>query len=130
MILTLRTDNPIAEIGIYDKDGKKLQYYTWQTDRNLAKELLAALIEQLKSVNATFASLTGVVVYQGPGSFTGLRIGITTANTIAYAQKIPIVGAQNDDWINAGLSRLGKDENDRVVLPHYGAEANISTPKR
>lgn len=130
MILTLRTDNPVAEVGLYNLDGKQLLYHTWPAERRLAKELLVTLLDQFKKAVIGFDDLTGVVVFEGPGSFTGLRIGITTANTIAYGQDIPIVGTRGDNWIQTGLERLAKGEADRIVLPHYGAEANISTQKR
>lgn len=130
MILAIKTDNPTVEIYIYSPEGKQLLKHIWQADRRLAKELLGVLIEQLGRVDADFSGLTGLVVYQGPGSFTGLRIGITVANAIAYGQNIPIVGTQGNDWQQTGLERLQNGQNDRIVLPHYGAEANISTPKK
>lgn len=130
MILVLRTDNQTAEIYIYSPAGEQLRVYKWQADRRLAKELLGEIIKQLGSVAANLSKLTGVVVYQGPGSFTGLRIGITTANAIAYGQSIPIVGERGDDWQQSGIKRLQSGQDDRIVLPHYGAEANISTPKK
>ena len=130
MILALRTDNPTTEIYFYEPGGKKLHEYVWQADRQLAKDLLKVLVEQLAKVKAGFSDLTGIIVFEGPGSFTGLRIGITVANTIAYAQEIPIVGTKGEDWIKSGLDRLVKGETDKIALPHYGAEANISKPKR
>lgn len=130
MFLALRTDNPTAEVYLLDSTGKELHKHVWEANRQLARDLLSVLVDQLKVAKAGFADLTGVVVYLGPGSFTGLRIGITVANTIAYAQNIPIVGAQGDDWLKLGVQRLAKNQNDRIVLPHYGAEANISTPKK
>ena len=129
MILALKTDNPVAEISFYSPKGEKIHHYSWQADRQLAQTLMQVLTELMDVVQADFSALTGVVVYKGPGSFTGLRIGITVANTIAYAQNIPIVGALGDNWVNDGLNRLVKLESDRIVLPHYGAEANISKPK-
>ena len=129
MFITIRTDNPEAEIGLYD--GKnQLSYHKWQADRKLAKELLATIRDELKKQSADWSDITGVVAYEGPGSFTGLRIGITVADSIAYGNNIPIVGAQGDDWISAGLARLIAGETDRLVLPHYGAEANITLPKK
>ncbi len=130
MILALRTDKPQVEIKLYEAGGKLLHEYSWQADRTLARDLLKVLIEQLKAAGGDFSSLKGVVVYEGPGSFTGLRIGLTVANTIAYAQDIPIVGAKDEDWVAAGISRLDGGESDRIVLPHYGAEANISVQKK
>ena len=129
MFLTLRTDNPEAEIGLYDGE-KQLSYHKWLADRKLAKELLGVIRDELKKQNADWKDISGVIAYQGPGSFTGLRIGLTVANTIAYGQDIPIVAAQGDDWIATGLKRLAAKETDRMVLPHYGAEANITMPKK
>lgn len=129
MILSLRTDAPIAEIGLHS-DDRQLSYYTWQADRQLAKDLLRVIREQLQAQHADWSDIGGIVIYQGPGSFTGLRIGITVANTLAYGQTIPIVAAKNDNWLDTGLAKLRAGQNDRLVLPHYGSEAHITLPKK
>lgn len=129
MIVTIKTDNPIAEIGLF-KDGKRLNYYTWEANRNLAKELLQTIQDLLQAEKADWKDVSGVVVFKGPGSFTGLRIGITTANALAYGRSVPIVGELGEDWLQAGIERVAAGENDRIVLPHYGAEAHITPPKK
>ena len=129
MILTLRTDNPDAEIGLYN-GSEQLSYHKWHADRSLAKDLLKVIHEQLATQKADWSDLRGIVVYQGPGSFTGLRIGLTVANTLAYGQGVPIVAAEGEHWLDAGLARLQKGEDDKLALPHYGAEAHITLPKR
>ena len=129
MVLALRTDKPDTEVYVYD-NGKQVLAHTWHADRQLANQLLRVLRDQLAKVGVDFAAITGVVVFQGPGSFTGLRIGITVANSLAYGVGAPIVAARGDDWLANGLSRLQKGETDRLALPHYGAEANISKPKK
>jgi len=125
MFLTLRTDNPEAEVGLYTGETQ-ISYYKWRADRRLATELLGVIRDELKKQNADWKDITGVVVYKGPGSFTGLRIGITVADSIAYGNGVPIVGALGDDWIVTGTQRLVAGETDTLVLPHYGAEANIT----
>lgn len=129
MILTIRTDSPDAEIGLY-KDEKQIIYHKWHADRTLARDLLKVIHEQLQKADADWPDVSGVIVYEGPGSFTGLRIGITVANTLAYGQDIPIIAASGKDWLATGLARLRQKENDKIVLPHYGAEANITPPKK
>jgi tRNA threonylcarbamoyladenosine biosynthesis protein TsaB len=129
MIVTIKTDNPIAEIGLF-KDGKRLNYYTWEANRNLAKELLQTIQDLLQAEKADWKDVTGVVAFKGPGSFTGLRIGITTANALAYGRNVPIIGELGEDWLQAGIERVSAGENDRIVLPHYGAEAHITPPKK
>lgn len=129
MFLTIRTDNPEAEIGIF-KGHAQLSYRKWEANRQLAKELLAVIRDELQKCGAEWKDVAGVVVYEGPGSFTGLRIGITVADSISYGNTVPIVGAQGEDWIATGLKRLAAGENDKLVLPHYGAEANITISKK
>jgi hypothetical protein len=51
------------------------------------------------------------------------------ANTIAYAESIPIVGESGNEWVAAGLARLAKKQNDRQVIPEYGSAPNITKPK-
>jgi hypothetical protein len=74
--------------------------------------------------------LSGLIVFTGPGSFTGLRIGVTTLNAIAYAEDISVVGVGGENWLEKGVKRLQNGENDKIVTPNYGAEPNISKPKK
>lgn len=130
MILTIRTDKPEAEVGFYNLNGQELKYHTWYAHRELSNTLLSTIRDQLASQHKMFEDLSGIVVFQGPGSFTGLRIGITVGNTLAYGLAIPIVGAKGDEWQQNGLQALHKNHNDHIVLPEYGAEAHITKPKK
>lgn len=130
MILALRTDSPTAQLALYNQDGTKLAAREWLAERRLAHELLGVLENFLAEHDATWNDLTGLVVYTGPGSFTGLRIGITVMNTIAYGQSIPIVGVTGDSWSETGASRLQAGENDHMVMPEYGAPARITQPRK
>ena len=129
MFVTLRTDNPDTEIGLYS-GITQLSYFTWHADRQLAHELLKMLHVQLQKQQADWPDIKGIVVFEGPGSFTGLRIGITVADTIAYGLGVPVIAAKGEEWLAAGLARLVKGEDDKLALPHYGAEANITMPKK
>lgn len=129
MYLAIRTDSPEAELYLYDGEHK-VAHELWQADRRLALELLSHLEEFLRTNGKSFTDLTGLLVFRGPGSFTGLRIGITVMNTIAYAQNIPIVGTNGVDWLDDGIPYLQNEENHQVVLPEYGAEARITKPKK
>ncbi|HKX24146.1 MAG TPA: tRNA (adenosine(37)-N6)-threonylcarbamoyltransferase complex dimerization subunit type 1 TsaB [Candidatus Saccharimonadales bacterium] len=131
VVLTIRTDKPEAEVGVYGAEGKQLTYNVWLAHRELSKTLHSVIRDELKKNNAELSDLGGIVVYQGPGSFTGLRIGITVANALAHELKIPIVGAaQEDKWLERGLSRLADGDNDQLVMPEYGGEANITLQKK
>jgi tRNA threonylcarbamoyladenosine biosynthesis protein TsaB len=85
IILTIRTDNPEAELGIYD-GSKQLAYKTWHAHRALAETLHAAIRDELQQSQLDLKKVQGIVAYKGPGSFTGLRIGLTVANAISYGE--------------------------------------------
>jgi len=130
MILAIRTDSPTVYFKLFSKDGDEVGEQEWLAERRLARELLSALENFLEKNGADWEALTGLVVHAGPGSFTGLRIGITVMNTIAYAQELPIVGVTGDDWGRKGIDRLFNGENDQMVLPEYGAPARITSPRK
>jgi tRNA threonylcarbamoyladenosine biosynthesis protein TsaB len=129
LALTIRTDNPEAEIGLYE-DGKKLAYDSWHAHRELSATLLSRIEDLLKGQDKTLKDLNGVVCFQGPGSFTGLRIGLTVADTLVYGLSLPIVAAMEEGWIQTGLERLQAGEDDRIALPHYGAPVHITQQKK
>jgi tRNA threonylcarbamoyladenosine biosynthesis protein TsaB len=128
IILTLRTDNPKAEIGLFN-DEAQLAYETWEAQRELAATLHAKIKALLEGQGKAYSDVEGLVCYEGPGSFTGLRIGITVADAFAYSFSKPIVAAGGDDWAQAGIKRLLAGENDRIALPNYGAPAHVTQPR-
>lgn len=128
LILTIRTNKPEAELGLFE-DDKQLTYETWQAHRELSDTIHLKIEEVLKSQQKSLSDLDGLVAYLGPGSFTGLRIGLSVANALADGLHSPIVGAQTDDWVKLGCKRLQNGENDRVALPEYGAPVHITPQK-
>jgi tRNA threonylcarbamoyladenosine biosynthesis protein TsaB len=129
IILTLRTDKPEAEIGIYDGE-KQLAYEAWQAHRELAETIHKKIAEVLNKLSIPLEDVEGILCFKGPGSFTGLRIGLTVANALAYAQNIPVVARQDPGWLEQGIKDLLAGQNDKIALPEYGAPAHITTPKK
>jgi tRNA threonylcarbamoyladenosine biosynthesis protein TsaB len=86
--------------------------------------------ELLKNDNKKMDDIEGIVVFKGPGSFTGLRIGITVANALAYSLTVPVVASEDPQWLEAGLARLQANENETVAMPEYGALPHITPQKR
>jgi tRNA threonylcarbamoyladenosine biosynthesis protein TsaB len=128
MILLLDTATPICKLTLIDGDWRYDDQ--WQADRQLARGLLKYLQEQLEKNGKTFADITAIGALRGPGSFTGLRIGLTVLNTIADAQAVPIVGADGDAWQENAIARLQQGENDQIVLPLYSSDARITKPRK
>lgn len=129
IILTIRTEKPDAEIGLYD-DERQLAYETWQAHRALAETLHQKIEALLTGQGKTWADLGGIVCFQGPGSFTGLRIGLTVGNALSYSYRLPVVATQDPRWLETGIQRLLTGETDELALPFYGADAHITPPKK
>jgi tRNA threonylcarbamoyladenosine biosynthesis protein TsaB len=128
-ILILRTDKPEAEIYIYDGD-KKFAEIRWEAHLKLAETLNSKIEEILNKSSISYGDLDGVVIYKGPGSFTGLRIGMSVANAIAYAQDIPVVAKTGEDWIKESIKDLQAGKFDKIATPEYGSPAYTTKPKK
>lgn len=133
MILGLRTDTTVAEIVLLDTArGKQLALVRHELGRTMSRELLGCIETLLVEKGLDWTDVQGVMAYKGPGSFTGLRIGVTVANTLAYALGVPLVGVEADSepWTAAAFARIQAGENDGLVGPHYGAPAHITKPRK
>lgn len=128
MILFLDTSTPLCRLTLVD--GEWRYDDEWQADRELARGLLGYLRDHLQKNGKTFSDITGIGVFKGPGSFTGLRIGLTVLNTLADAEGIPIVGTTGGDWQQEARDRLDRGENEKIVLPLYGSQAHITKPRK
>ena len=129
MILTLRTDKPEAELGLYD-DATQVAYVVWPAHRQLAETIHAKIKDLLDAQDKGLDTIEGVVAFQGPGSFTGLRIGLAVANALAYGLAVPIVGAQGAEWAAHGIARIMAGETEGQVVPFYGAVVHITPQKK
>ena len=121
MILLLDTSSAICKLTFID--GEWCWHDEWQADRDLAKGLLGYLDKKLNDNGRDWAGVAALGVFEGPGSFTGLRIGITVMNTIAYAQNIPIVGGRGEKWQDDIISKLNTGADEKIVLPFCGFPA-------
>jgi len=128
MILLLDTSTPTCRLSLVDGDWR--QEKDWEAGRTLAKGLLGFFEQELTGIGKSWQDLSGLGVFQGPGSFTGLRIGMTVLNTMADSLAIPIVATTGEDWQKEAVSKLRAGENDRLVLPFYGGEANVTMPRK
>ena len=124
MIILLDTSTATCFLTVVDDEAR--QDFEWQAGRTLARGLLKFLEEKTGDLR----DISGIGVMKGPGSFTGLRIGLTVANTLADSLNIPIASATGEDWRETALSKLRACENERIVMPEYGAVAHITAPRK
>lgn len=134
MILVLSTGASTNLLTIIIGDDK-LFTKEWPASKQLSEELPGIIEDVLHGLELDYSDLAGIIGFAGPGSYTGLRIGITVINTIANQAGVPIVGVSSKDpsdksWIEEGLKKLKAGQNDRIILPEYGGEANITKPRK
>jgi tRNA threonylcarbamoyladenosine biosynthesis protein TsaB len=129
LILALRTDKPEAEIELYD-DATCLASEVWTAHRLLAETLHQKILRLLEDKQYRLQDVQGIVCYKGPGSFTGLRIGLSVANALAYGLEIPVVSTQGDQWQEKGIKLLRNGENEKIALPEYGAPVFTTKQKK
>jgi tRNA threonylcarbamoyladenosine biosynthesis protein TsaB len=71
-------------------------------ERNHSVYLMPAIEEALSQAGLSLRSLQGIVVGKGPGSYTGVRIGVTVAKTMAWTLKLPVAGVSSLETMAAG----------------------------
>ena len=91
MHLAIDTSTDTAGIAIAD-EFNILAELTWSCGRNHSVELMPRMTKLLEDAGVKFEDIKGVVVAIGPGSFNGLRVGVSTAKGIAFSLDVPIVG--------------------------------------
>ena len=91
MELSIDTASEVASVGL-SRQGSLVAEITWRCRRNHTVELLPTIDKLFTQAGATREDLTAVFVCVGPGMYTGLRVGVSTAKGLAYALGVPLVG--------------------------------------
>ena len=82
------SSNQQIKVGLFKDENKDL--LVEPVTHKKAQVVLPMIEQLLQKHNLTFQDLTNIQVHQGPGSFTGLRVGVAIANTLGLILKIPI----------------------------------------
>lgn len=101
------------------ENGEVISEITWLSDNDEAEKLMPAINDLL---DGDFKQVDKVLVVSGPGSFTGLRIGVATANTFAYLQDIPLyaINAFEYWWRANDIVHQSRD-NQAALLIYAGS---------
>jgi tRNA threonylcarbamoyladenosine biosynthesis protein TsaB len=129
MILCLRADGPEVYVGIWNRSDE-LTGRQWLAGRELSVQLLEEIKQQCDSIKLEMNALEAVISYEGPGSYTGLRISVSVANTIGFSLSVPIVGVTGENWIQKGIEKLANKPVFVPVVPVYGGEVHTTIPKK
>ncbi|MEE9248221.1 MAG: tRNA (adenosine(37)-N6)-threonylcarbamoyltransferase complex dimerization subunit type 1 TsaB [Dehalococcoidia bacterium] len=91
MYLVIDTATSILGLALVDSSGL-VGELAWRTNQNHTAELIPSLRHLLNKAATELHDLQGIVVAKGPGSFTGLRVGMATAKGLAISTGAPLVG--------------------------------------
>ncbi len=108
MVLCVDTATEFAGMAIADKNKS----VCLKLEASHASDKILETIDQvIQKANIQLSDLSGIFVIKGPGSFTGLRVGIAVANQFAHQLKIPIIGLRTEEWY-----QYRTDESDFIYL--------------
>ena len=110
--LALDTSGTFCVLALAEDDGSVRAASLFQSKRSLSRRLLGEIDGLLSRNGLTLADMTAFAVGLGPGSFTGVRVGVTTAKTLAQVEEKPLVGVGTLDAYAEALSGLNA-----AVLP-------------
>lgn len=93
LLLNIETSSPVCSVCLAE-NGNLIDYRE-NTDGNSHARLLTVIIEELLAANKiSFTDLSAVAVSSGPGSYTGLRIGVSVAKGLCYSLNIPLISVR------------------------------------
>ncbi len=91
MQIAIDTSTDTASLALV-KEGEILAELTWRCGQDHTVHLLPNLAHLLNQAKLSLSSASGIIVAKGPGSYNGLRVGLSTAKGLAFSLDIPIIG--------------------------------------
>ena len=109
--LFISTYSELITIGLF-KDNTLIMQKEKESEKSHSIYLVPMIDEILKENNIECQDLSEILVVNGPGSFTGIRLGVTVAKTLAYTLNIPIKTISSIEAISASI----KDNNKIITI--------------
>ncbi len=120
LILLLETATTSCSVGLCE--GGHVIALKEINERNVhASHITLFIDEVMQAAGKQYADLHAVAVSKGPGSYTGLRIGVSTAKGLCYALNIPLLSAGTLEAMAYGILRMEKIESDALLVPMIDA---------
>lgn len=118
-ILAFDTSNNPMSVALF-VDGKLYEEVTTLIRKNHTLQLIPTINSVLKHASLSFTSIDRLIVAVGPGSYTGLRIAVTTAKTLSSCKKIPLETVSSLQSLATNVSFL----EGKYISPIFDARNN------
>src|SRR5262245_31903136 len=116
-LLAIDTATRVALVATGEPSGELRRELKWSAGYRHGEELLGRIVDLLAADGLQRGDLGGIVVGTGPGAFTGLRIGLATAKTLAHELGLPIVGVSTAAALAHAITRRAGRDALAVILP-------------
>lgn len=113
-VLAIDTSQKVCSVAVVE-DGKTLKEMHTATEKEHSQTLMPMIKELLESLNITLDDINLLACCKGPGSFTGIRVGLATANAFSDAKNIPIVGINSLETL-AYCASMQKGTKDAKIM--------------
>jgi tRNA threonylcarbamoyladenosine biosynthesis protein TsaB len=114
IILSIETSTPICSVAIH-KDAKLIANADLYLDKSHSNSLTPLIEQLLQHCDLNMTDLNAIAVSSGPGSYTGLRIGLSTAKGLCYALDIPLVSISSLDSMIVQVLNFHNDVNSLYI---------------
>lgn len=118
LILSIETSTNNCSVALHES-GELIASQIHQVEKSHSSLLPGIAGEILEEKSVKFEDLDAVAISAGPGSYTGLRIGVTTAKGFCFASNIPLIAIDTLDVLIASLH--GKFKGDHLLCPMLDA---------
>jgi tRNA threonylcarbamoyl adenosine modification protein YeaZ len=117
LILLINTiDRNKIEIGIYQNN--ELHSFKFET-KTQSEDILPIISVLLKKQKLSTGDISAIMVHEGPGSYTGVRIGIVTGNTLAWSLNKPVLSYNDKNLLEVINKIIGIKTFSDIALPVY-----------
>lgn len=112
LILSLETASPVCSVALYDEGVIKASSHLY-ISQSASSKLAVMVDELLHRCDLKPNQLNAVAVSEGPGSYTGLRIGVASAKGLCYALDIPLIAVNT---LESLVQKVAAQFSDDVIL--------------
>ena len=120
LILLLETATSSCSVAL--SENGKIIAFKEANERNIHASHITLFIEELMiKTGKKYSDLKAVAVSKGPGSYTGLRIGVSTAKGLCYALDIPLLGIDTLEAMATGLMAQNDIQDSDLLIPMIDA---------
>lgn len=127
MILFINTSD-FNNLTLVLQDGAAVRLFVKSVAFNENFKTNAFLQEFLKKSKVAPSDLTKIIVCSGPGSFTGIRVGVSLAQALGFALKIPVIAIPKNK-VPEDVRKLDKIKGGKSLSLNYGQAPNITKAK-